>query len=84
MADNWQDRELALLYEIDRLNQRIEELELHIESRNAGYDETRLVLSVNPERNNPRKSLINLMAAGVFPIVAGILGRIYRVIFRLK
>lgn len=84
MAENCEERELELLQEIDRLNQRIEELELHIESRNAGFDESRLQISANPYRQNPKRHLGNLLAAGMFPIVAGILGRIYRIIFRLK
>ncbi len=84
MYEEWLERELELLHEIDQLNQRIEELELHVQSRSAGFNENKIIVNANPSRNNPQEALGNLIAAGLFPIFAGILGRVYRLIFRLK
>lgn len=84
MDRNWEDGEIELRHEIDQLNQRIQELELHIQSREGGFDESKLFIQSNPVQHDSKKSLSNLLAAGLFPIVAGILGRIYRLIFRLK
>lgn len=77
-------RESKLLGQIEVLEARIEELTIQNESLRAGFNESKLQVIENREKNSQTKYVTNFIAASMFPLVAGLFRIIYKWIYGLK
>jgi uncharacterized protein YlxW (UPF0749 family) len=84
MSKECPEKEARLMSEIDQLQQRVNELELHIQSRENGFNDSKIIIERNAFRAHHWRSLLSLLAAGAFPVLAAVLGRIYALLFKVK